>query len=270
MKDIRKQLQASLRLLTVLIFGIVAAASYAEKVEDLPKPTDYVTDLAHVLSPEAIARIDRISKQLETEADAQIAVVTVRTMDGDDAADFATRIFEKYKIGKKGTDKGVLIFLSVDDHKYFISTGSGVQGYLTDGRTGDIGRAMVPLLRAGDYDGAVLSSVSAVATAIATDAKVTLDQSDLEAAPAPERQHESMSTVKLIFIIIFVILFIIFRILRFFGRAMTGGWWGSGPFIGGGYGGGGGGGSDFGGGGGSDFGGFGGGGTDGGGAGGSW
>jgi uncharacterized protein len=216
--------------------------------------------------------MDRICKQLETEAHAQVAIVTVRNMDGDDSADFATRLFEKYKMGAKGSDRGLLIFLAVDDHKWSIKTGYGLEGILPDGKTGDIGRSMVSFLRAGDYDGAVLQGLTGVAQVIAADAKVTLDQNDLEAVPAPVLHHGSMSTVKLVFIIIFIILFIIFRILRFFGRAMTGGWWGGGPFIGGGYGGGGssGGSSDFGGGGGSDFGGFDGGSTGGGGADGSW
>lgn len=272
MKDIRKRLQASLRLLKVLmvatIIGAAAAASYAEKVEDLPQPTDYVSDFAHVLSPDAVARIDRICTQLDNQAHAQIAVVTVRNLDGDDAADFATRLFEKYKIGAKGTDRGVLILLAVDDHKYFINTGYGVEGILPDGKTGDIGRTMVSYLRAGDYDGAVLTSVTGVAQVIADDAKVTLDQNDLAQAPAPV-EHDSINVVKLIFFIIFFILFVAFRLLRFFGGWFTGGWWGSGPWMGGGYGGGmGGGRGGFGGGGG--FGGFGGGGTGGGGAGGSW
>ena len=67
-----------------------AAAALAERVEDLPKPTDYVSDFAHVLSPEAIARLDSLCAQLDhSQANAQIAVVTIHTLDGDDAADFA-------------------------------------------------------------------------------------------------------------------------------------------------------------------------------------
>ncbi len=267
MKEIRIRLQASLRLLTVLLLGTLAAASFAEKVEDLPQPTGYVSDFAHVLTPATILRVDALCKQLDDEAHAQIAVVTVRNLDGDDAADFATRLFERYKIGAKGTDRGVLILLAIDDHKWFINTGYGVEGILPDGKTGDIGRSMVQYLRAGDYDGAVLKGVSDVATVIADDAKVTLDPNELAPAAAPAEQ-ESLGTIKLVFIIIFIILFLLFRVFRFFGGMFLGGWWGGGPWNGGGYGGGMGGGGGFGDGGG--FGGFGGGGTGGGGAGGSW
>ena len=76
----------------------------AQQVDSLPKPTDYVSDYAHVLSPEAIARIDSICAQLDhSQANAQMAVVTVHNLDGDDAADYANQLEDKWKIGKKGT-----------------------------------------------------------------------------------------------------------------------------------------------------------------------
>ena len=60
----------------------------AQAVKDLPAPTDYVSDYAHVLSPEAIARLDSICAQLDhSAANAQVAAVTVRNLAGDDAAD---------------------------------------------------------------------------------------------------------------------------------------------------------------------------------------
>ena len=59
----------------------------------MPQPTDYVSDFAHVLSPESIARLDSICGQLDhSTANAQIAVVTVQSLDGDDAADYANQL----------------------------------------------------------------------------------------------------------------------------------------------------------------------------------
>ena len=62
-------------------------------------------------------------------------------------------------MGRKGSDRGVLVLLAVDDHKYRIEVGYGLEGILPDGKVGDIGREMVPDLRAGDYDGAVTLAV---------------------------------------------------------------------------------------------------------------
>ncbi len=141
-----------------------------------------MSDFAHVLSPEAVARLDSLCGQLDhSQANAQIAVVTVRTLDGDDAAEFANALEDKWKMGKKGSDRGVLVLLAVDDHKYRIEVGYGLEGILPDGKMGDIGREMVPALRASDYDGAVTLAVGQVAQVIAADAKVTLEDEPVTA-----------------------------------------------------------------------------------------
>ena len=103
----------------------------AEVVKDLPQPTDYVSDFAHVLSPDATARLDAICSQLDhSAANSQVAVVTVKNLDGDDAADYANNLEDKFKMGKKGSDRGVLVLLAVDDHKYRIDVGDGLEGIL--------------------------------------------------------------------------------------------------------------------------------------------
>src|SRR5256885_13171259 len=89
------------RLLMAVVLFAYAPVLPAERVEDLPKPTDYVSDFAHVLSPEAIARLDRICTQLDhSQANAQVAIVTVHSLEGEDAADYASRLEDKWHIGK--------------------------------------------------------------------------------------------------------------------------------------------------------------------------
>jgi uncharacterized protein len=262
------------------LFAFLAVPAHAESVASLPQPTDYVSDFAHVLSPEAIARLDNLCSQLDhTEASAKIAVVTVHDLDGDDAADYATQLEDHWKMGDKDKAKGqnryAMVLLAVADHKYRIEVGYGLEGILPDGKTGDIGRDMVPDLKAGDYDGAVTTAVGEVAQVIADDAHVTLDNAPAPVPAAePEQQPSAAKVIQGIVVAIFVIIFLV-RILGSFGlfglwglSLMSGGGRGRGGF-GGGFGSGGGG---FGGGGGGGFGGFGGGGGGfgGGGAGGSW
>ncbi|MGB6743951.1 MAG: TPM domain-containing protein, partial [Terracidiphilus sp.] len=190
-------------------------ALHAERIEDLPQPTDYVSDNAHVLSPEAIAHIDSICAQLDhSKANAQIAVVTIHTLEGDDPSDYATRLFEKMKVGSKVTDRGVLILLAVDDHKRWIETGYGVEGVLNDAKVGDIGRAMVPDLRANDFDGAVTLAVGQVAQDIAADAQVTLnDDEPIEEQGRPVHQQGG-ALAKLILLVIVMVFFGGFSLLR--------------------------------------------------------
>ena len=249
----------------VVFCGVLAAA---EKVEELPKPTDYVSDYAHVLSPQAIARIDRLAGELDhSKANAQIAVVTVHNINGEDRDDYVNRLYHQMGIGGKGTDRGILIFLSVEDHQRRIEVGFGLEGILPDAKVGDIGREMVPYLRQNDFDNAVLLAVGQVGQVIAQDAGVSLNQESPEGmAQQPGRRVARHGSPFGGFILL-IILMVIFggswigRLL--FGglllNSLGGGW------RGGGWGGGGG---DSGGGGG--FGGFGGGDSGGGGAGGSW
>jgi uncharacterized protein len=261
------------RLMLAAFFLLALPVGLAESVSSLPKPNDYVNDFAHVLSPDAVAKLDRICAELDhSKADAQLAVVTVHNLDGDDATDWANQLEDKWKMGKKGSDRGVLVLLAVDDHKYRIDVGYGLEGILNDAKVGDFGRAMVPALRAKDYDSAILGAVGQVAQVIAKDANVTLSDQLPEPPPVPQR-HNSGGLGNLIPFIFLILIFCGFGGLRLLfalgllnsalgGRRYNGG---GGPFIGGGGWGGGGGG-----GGGGGFGGFGGGGFGGGGAGGSW
>jgi uncharacterized protein len=251
-------------------FVFLNVPSRAERVQDLPQPTDYVSDLAHVLSPEAIARIDSICAQLDhSQANAKIAVVTIHTLAGDDSADYANQLEDHWKMGDKGLNRYAMVLLAVDDHQRRIEIGYGLEGILNDAKAGDIGREMVPDLRANDFDGAVLLAVGEIAQDIAADAKVTLNQD--EPMPMSSRpEHQGSPLGKLILIIIVMVLFGGGSLLRMlFGFGLFFGGWGGGTWRGGGGVGGGGG---FGGGSGGGFSGFGGsgGGFGGGGAGGSW
>jgi uncharacterized protein len=218
-----------------------------------------------VLSPEATARIDSICSQLDhSAANAQVAVVTVRSLEGDDPADYADELEGKWKMGRKGSDRGVLVLLAVNDHKYRIEVGYGLEGILPDGKVGDIGRAMVPDLRSNDFDGAMTLAVGEVAQVIAADAHVTLNQ-DEPVQQLAQPVHHGAGLDKLILLIILLFFFGGFSLLRMLlGWGLFFGGWG------GGFGGGGGGFGGGGGGGGGGFGGFGGGSFGGGGAGGSW
>jgi uncharacterized protein len=240
----------------------------AERVQDLPKPTNYVSDFAGVLSPETQASLNALCAQVDRQAHAQIAVVTIKSLDGEPIENFATALEDKWKVGKKGTDRGLLLLFAPADRKYRIEVGYGLEGILPDGRVGDIGRQMVPYLQQNEYDAAVTLAVRQIAGVIAADAGVALNtgprRGPADVRAAPPRPLTLGEVVVLGIILLLVILFL----ARFGGSGLLG--FLSGMFMGGGggggwSGGGGGGGGDDGG-----FGGFGGGSSGGGGASGSW
>src|SRR5216110_144051 len=236
----------------------------AEPVSQL-HPTDYVNDFAHVLDQTTIAQLDNICQQIDQKAHAQIAVVTINSLDGSDIESYAVDLFHKWGVGSKATNRGVLILLAIQDHKYRIEVGYGLEPILPDGKVGGFGREAVPLLKQNDYARALLLMTSRVAEVIAKDAGVELTGARAESLPQPE-PSQPPSVFRILFII-FIILIVLLTPLRrlvfwwlLLGGGRGGGWGGGGGgWGGGGFGGGGGG-----------FGGFGGGSSGGGGASGSW
>jgi uncharacterized protein len=260
-------------LVAVLVLIGAAVPLGAEKLQDL-KPRGFVNDFAGVISPDADGRLTSLCGEVQQKAQAQIAVVTVHNLDGDSVDDFTNRLGDQWGVGRK-SNRGVLILLAVDDHKYRIEVGYGLEGILNDAKVGDFGRQIVPALRRSDYSGAVLQLTWSVASVIAQDRGVTLSGSP------PRPRADSDDSGSLPPFVVFLVILLVFgglgvvRLLfgGFGGRGpWGGGWWGGpGPWIGGGgLGRGGFGGFGGGGGGGGGFGGFGGGSFGGGGASGSW
>jgi uncharacterized protein len=262
-------------LLAWVLLG--AALLSAEPIASL-QPHNYVNDFAGVLDAPTQARLNALCQEVDQKAHAQISVVTVKSVDGEDVVTYAVALYQKWGIGKKGSDRGVLILLATNDHKYWTSVGYGLEGILPDGKVGGFGREMLPILRTGNYGAAVTLITTRIASVIAQDAGVTLDSQPRVAAPRHQPAPSAGAVLFLIFIVISIIVSILRAIFRGGGPRGGSGFW-TGLFWGllfsnlgggrGGYGGGGFGGGGFGGGGGG-FGGFGGGSTGGGGAGGSW
>ncbi len=167
--------------LFVLAFLAGPVIAWAEAAKDLPLPTNYVSDFANVLTPETKQQVNQLCAQVDHQAHAQIAVVTIKTLDDVPIQDFSVQLWDKWKIGQK--DRGVLILLAVQDHKRWITTGYGLEAILPDSRVGDIGRQMVPYLRTGDYDDAVSVAVGQISQIIARDAGVTLQPLQMRGPP---------------------------------------------------------------------------------------
>ena len=263
-------------LLILLLFCVPAAR--AEQVKNL-KPQGYVNDFAGVLNEQAKDELAALCAEVDQKAKAQIAIVTVSSLEGEPVEQFSIDLATAWGIGPKQKDRGILILLAPGDHKDRIEVGYGLEPILPDGKVGGFEREAVPLLRQNDYSGAVLLITERLAAVIAEDQKVTLDTlSGVPApAPAPESDNSRAPFGNLVEIFIFAV-FIFFPLIGFLLRLFfgfggsnrsrrSGGIWMGGPWYGGGSWGGGG---SLGGGGGGGFGGFGGGSSGGGGAGGGW
>jgi uncharacterized protein len=230
----------------------------------VPAPQGYVTDLAGVLSPEARARITRMVEDVRAKTGSEIAVLTVPSTAPLDDFTYAMQVADAWKVGSRGQDTGVLVFLATKDRKLRILTGYGVEGILPDGLVGAIqDQEMVPSLKAGRYDDAVERGVTAIAQRILA----------AKEGFTPPREESEGVVIPFWVLVLLLLLFFVFLswLSRFSGGGRGGGTFGRGGGYYGGFPGGFGGGFPGGfGDGGGGFGGFGGGSFGGGGAGRSW
>ena len=269
-----------LRFAVCALLLLSAARSLA--ADDIQRivPSGYVTDLAGVIPQTTRQRIEALSTELEQKTGAQLAVVTVRSLDDRPIEDYAVDLFKHLGVGSKKQDSGVLLLIAPNDRKYRIEVGYGIEPIINDARAGDAGRAMVPFLRQNDFGSAAEVASWQLAKYIADDKGVSLSGSP-PARPVSRQTQSSGSPISILAVLI--ILFFVFQILSSVVRSASGrsgaglgGCWWILPFLGGGGGGGWGGGGWGGGsrggwgGGGGGFGGFGGGSSGGGGASGSW
>ena len=163
------------RWLIVVLLLVAPVAVLAQTVATLPPPAGYVNDFAGVLSPAVKQNVEDLCAQVDRKAHAQIAVVTIKRIEDDSSIEeFATKLEEKWKVGAKGTDRGVLMLLVMTPRRGRIEVGYGLEGILNDAKVGDIGRSMVPAASQGDYDTAIPLGVRQIADVIARDAGVTL------------------------------------------------------------------------------------------------
>jgi uncharacterized protein len=267
----------------VLLALALSTASAQSQTQAPPQyqPQGYVNDFANVLSQPARGQLTTLCAEVDQKAHAQIAVITVPTTTGQPIQDYTFDLATKWGVGPKQSNRGVLILLAVNDHKYWIQVGYGLEPILPDGKVGSFGREAVPILRQGNYDAAALLITRRIAEVIAQDAGVTLtaESQEMRFGHRPQQEHTLSGPATLLLVL--VVIGIIYLMMKSGGSSGRGGWGGGGsgwwiaPLIASnmgrrGWGGGGFGGSGSGGGGGGGFGGFGGGDFGGGGAGGSW
>jgi uncharacterized protein len=251
---------------------LVALPAPAENPKDIHQ-TGYITDLAGVIAPDTKERLEALSREVEEKTGAQIAVVTVHSLQGESIENFAVNLYKQIGVGSKGDNRGVLLLVAPDEHKYRIEVGYGLEPVINDARAGDAGRAMIPLLRQADYSGAIETATWILAKYIADDRGVTLSGQPPSRPRRARKEDDSVPLGPLLLIGIILAFFLWAKSGKGGGRGRrSGGWW-IGPMLGGmggGWRGGGFGGSSGGYSGGGGFGGFGGGSSGGGGASGSW
>lgn len=142
---------------------------------EYPKSRGYLSDFAGVIDQQSAEMIVRIATEVEQKTSAQIAVVTITSLEGESLEYYANELFSQWKIGQKGKDNGALILLAAKERQVRIETGYGLEGIIPDGKAGDIIReSMLPYFKQGAIGKGMLSGTITIGSIIAEDAGVSI------------------------------------------------------------------------------------------------
>jgi uncharacterized protein len=242
------------RTLPFILCGLalLLTVTSLEAVENFPKPVGAVNDFAGVIPAPYKSRMEDLAREVLDKAGTAVVVATVTSIGDNDAEDYANRLYQAWGVGKKGEDRGVLIFLAVKERRVRIETGYGVEGLLPDGLVGEIlDKYVVPYLKQGDYGKGLSNAMMAVSTVIAKDAGVSLTGRSAPDQPVKKQTGRGSNIIPLIILLLIMIPLLGTRqgremipwLLLFFISGSGGRGGGFGGFGGGGFGGFGGGGS---------------------------
>lgn len=146
---------------SVLILALfLASAVYGIS---FPKPSGYVNDFANIFSSEEKARLESMLAEIERNTTVEIAIATVKNLEGLGIEDYSLQLAESWGIGKKSKDNGLLILVALEERKYRFEVGYGLEGVLNDARVGRIGREiLVPSFKQGKYGSGLVMAVEEI------------------------------------------------------------------------------------------------------------
>jgi uncharacterized protein len=160
------------KLPAVLLFSVIGIFSscclfvlQASGLE-VPNYRGYVNDYANMISPEMETKLERALQSFDLSDSTQIAILTLNSLEGDSLEDFSIRTVDKWKIGQKSKDNGVLLLVSKKDRKIRIEVGRGLEGVLTDLLSGRIIDGVIsPAFKSGRFDEGFAKGVVAIVEA---------------------------------------------------------------------------------------------------------
>ncbi len=186
-------------ILAVILAVAAALNATASTPEPPAVPRDYVTDLAGIINSDVKTRLNALLQELERKTTAQVLVLTVQSLDGQSIEEFSFNTKEKWRLGQKRKDNGLLLVVAVQDRKYRFETGYGLENILPDSLLGSFGREyLVPYFRQGDYSSGIAAATAAVVQSIAKHEGVQLtDMPSVRTRSADEEQDALLNAILL-------------------------------------------------------------------------
>jgi uncharacterized protein len=170
--------------LPVIIILVSVALLYAAETPIPPSPTEWVADTASLLSPAAVRSLNARLAAYEHATGHQLIVYIAPTTGDAPLEDWAVRAFAKWKVGRKGLDDGLALFIMPRDHKMRIEVGYGLEAAVPDVIASRvINEVIAPRIQAGHPDDAVTAAIDSLTGVIGGQANA------LPPTPAPEQSR---------------------------------------------------------------------------------
>lgn len=182
---------------------------------NIPRPQAYVNDYAGIISSSEKTSLEQILVDFEKNSGNEVIVVTVPSLQEMTIEDFTVRLFEKWGIGKKGKDNGLLFLVAPTERKVRFEVGYGLEPYITDSTAGRIIRSFAePNFKEGNFDLGINQSVLAAIAVIS-------DKGGTESLPLPEEPSSYLSFLGIIFnpFVFFIIVSFFSYLASYFGRS---------------------------------------------------
>lgn len=200
------------RLFILLNFLLLIFANSAYAL-DVPKLTSPVVDLANAINTNEQAKISASLIQFQKKYGPQLQVLIVPSLEGEVIESFSIKVVDKWQLGQKGKDDGVLLLVAIQDRRVRIEVGRGLEGDLPDALAGRIIRAgILPFFKQGQTSAGILVGLNMIAESIG---------GKLENIPQPRLRKTQRSKEGNLGFILFIIFFLIGPSL--FGRRRRGG-----------------------------------------------
>lgn len=210
---------------SIVISLVLTVPLFSE--DKFPARQGLINDFADVIQQDAKKEMEIRVQEVLQKTGTTVVVATMPTIGENYLQGYVNDLYHTWGIGKKGENKGVLIFVAIKERKIRIETGYGVEGILPDGKVGEIIRnEMMPYLEKGDYGTGILNAVKNIAEVIATDAKVNLNgqtSAVTRSNTAVKKSNElSITAISIIaFIVVGIIGLITWAILKFGRRSYS-------------------------------------------------
>ncbi len=191
-----------MRKLFSLLLILLTISAFAD---DIPSYSGYVNDYAGVISDKDKSSMEDVAKEVEDKTGAQIAVLTVESMSPYASIDeFGMAVAEKWKVGEKEKDTGVILILAMEERKVRIEVGYGLEGIINDAKAGRVlDNNVIPYFRGGDFSAGLRRGMFKIADIIGTEMNV-----ELEERAKMEDNTFTEALCILIFFIIFASIFV--------------------------------------------------------------